>query len=283
MLAGFLSIGLMSALAWVASRRAGRWYVGTVIFLAGLWALLLTFSRAALLGLGVGAFAILPHLWRLRGRAGMAQLVVTGILAAVVVGMFVAVYWPFVFARAGGSGGESIEMRSVSDRAVYNTLAIHAIHESPVLGVGIGNFPWIASYYLAQTNFDLDGQPAHHVMLSAWAELGLVGLGLTAIMLTTGVLAALRAVRRESPADETARVVKVAVMEGGEAPLRPYSTTSPEFSTLPEAGDDERLARLILLGAVLSLMVTGLLDHYTWTILHFQAAWWAMLGAAGRS
>jgi hypothetical protein len=30
-------------------------------------------------------------------------------------------------------------------------------------------------------------------------------------------------------------------------------------------------------------MVIGLLDHYPWTVLHFQEAWWGLLAIAGKT
>lgn len=245
-LAGFLVIALLAAAAWVLSRQTSLWFIATVIFLVGLWALLLTFSRSAWLGFGAGALAMLPLIWRARfkGRLPDYPVLVTLGLVVVLSGVFALVYRPLLAARAG-EGGESVELRSISDRAVYNDMAVRAILESPVTGVGIGNFPWIAARYLTETDFDLRGQPAHHVFLSAWAELGLVGFILTASMLVLGVEAALRAIRNSA---------------------QPH----------------EALARTAFLGGVVALMVIGLLDHYPWTLLQFQIAWWGLLALAGR-
>ena len=37
----------------------------------------------------------------------------------------------------------------------------------------------------------------------------------------------------------------------------------------------------LLLGGFVALAAVGLLDHYPWTILHFQVAFWGLLAAAG--
>jgi hypothetical protein len=243
-LAGYLSIGLLGSVVGILSERRRIRWISIAIFLFGLWALLLTFSRSAWIGFAAGGFALLPYIWiRLKRRDLRLTLVVFGI-AVIVAGMlFVILYRPFLAARTG-EGDESIELRSISDRVVYNEMAYRAIASSPVLGVGINNFPWIASYYLSLTTYDLRGQPVHQVFLSAWSELGIVGYVLTAGALLLGVEIALRTLRQDPNPD--------------------------------------RLAQAALLCGVIALMMIGLLDHYPWTLIHFQVAWWGLLAAAGK-
>ena len=250
MLAGTLVAGLLASAALVLSPRRGLRWLGSGLFALGLWALLLTFSRAAWLGFAAGVVAVLPLLrWTLRDRARRFQLVVTLALALAVGAAFVAGFAPFLAARAG-SGEESIELRSVADRIVYTDFALRSIGERPVLGVGIGNFPWRTSYYLVDTFYDLRGDNVHNVYLSAWAELGLVGFALLLVALVAGLAAAFRAAR--SP-------IEVA----GASWL------------------DDRTARAALLAIAVAVAVIGLLDHYPWTILHFQMLWWGGLAVAG--
>jgi hypothetical protein len=40
--------------------------------------------------------------------------------------------------------------------------------------------------------------------------------------------------------------------------------------------------RAVLLASVVALAVGGLFDHYPWTMLHFQVAWWGCLAGALR-
>lgn len=251
-LAGFFVIALLALLAWLLARDTRRWLLGTLLFLPGLWGLLLTFSRGAWLGFAAGGLAVVPLLWRLRGRERAVRLrfAATCGLCLITAGLFAGLYWPFLLARTG-AGAESVELRSVSDRAVYTEFAFRAIGEAPLVGLGIGNFPWRATWYLQFTTYDLRGQPAHHVFLSAWAELGLVGLGLLVLTLVFGVEAALKAPR-------------------------------PSGKGETNAESDEALARVALLGGVIALAVIGLLDHYPWTLIQFQAVWWGLLAAAGR-
>lgn len=267
MLAGYFAIGLLAILVWIAAhQRLLRW-AGFLIFTLGWWSFLLTFSRGAWIGLAAGGFAMLPALLRKRTPASQAiwlmekPRLLKGLLLslgiALAVGLiFAAAFRPFLSARAG-IGGESIEQRSVSDRMVFADFAYRSILERPILGVGAGNFPWRASYYLMNTDYDLRGDNVHHAMLSAWAELGLVGFLLLASALVLGVEAALRDLRRK--------------------PVDVHGRGEPVFRAA-----DDAFARLACLGGFMTLTAISLLDHYPWTILHFQVAWWGLLAAALR-
>jgi O-antigen ligase len=237
-LGGFFVVGLLALIGWMtAPQKFFRW-LGTGIFLLGLWALLLTFSRGAWLGFAAALFALYPIIRRhLKGV--WRHVFISGALIVIVGIAFAIVYRPLLSARAG-EGAEGVELRSVSDRAVYTHFSMRAVSENFQLGVGSGNFPWRASYYLSRTNFDLRGDNVHHVMLSAFAELGVVGFVLLTGALIFGVEAALNSIRRAPDARE----------------------------------------RACFLAAFLAFVIIGLLDHYPWTMLQMQLAWWGMLAAA---
>jgi O-antigen ligase len=244
MLAGFLMIGLLAAAAWVVSGKPTKWFVGTIITLGGLFALLLTFSRAAWGGfiLGIGIIVLLA--WRddspSTRRFLRLELLLSLAMGLVVGLIFALLFQDFLLARAGIST-ESIELRSISDRAVYAQFAFRSIRETPILGLGIGNFPWRASYYLMFTDFDLRGDNVHNIYLSAWAELGIIGLVLMISAMTAGAWTVVRA-----PTE-----------------------------------DREFMARMALFAGFVALAAIGLLDHYPWTTIQFQAAFWGLLAAAG--
>lgn len=249
--AGMLIMGLFSAAAWSIGQNFLRRFVGTAAFLAGLWMLLLTFSRSAWLGFGVGMVAILPLVFRFlqinnSGRdisrpyktiIRLLPLLSLSVFTGIV---FLLMYHPFVLARAG-AGQENTEMRSIADRIVYTDIAWLAIQEQPITGVGGGNFPWYASYYLHyNTNYDLRGDNVHNVALLVWSELGLVGLTLFGLMLLFGMLAAYQNMR--------------------------HSGYTP--------------SRIALLGAVIALFVVGFFDHYPVSLIHGQVVWLGLLAIA---
>jgi O-antigen ligase len=285
-LAGFLTVGLLASLSWVLSRRRLVWWAGVVIFVIAWWALLLTFSRGAWIGFAVGAFTTflfflrfsqLPTYKTLRKPffnflANLAtvrkppallagwrfklgfRLLYLFIAALIVTIPFIITFRPLLAARTG-VGEESIELRSISDRMIFADFAYSSILERPIIGVGIGNFPWRSSYYIARTTYDLRGDHVHHVYLYSWAELGVVGFGLLIIALELGIASALRTIRKRS-----------------EPLVRP-----------PQIEDSDILARIVLLAGFLALTFIGLLDHYPWTLIQCQALWWGLLAASSRS
>ncbi len=237
-LAGTLMIGLLAAGAWVISGRRSKWIAGTLIFALGLWALMLTFSRAAWGGVVLGGLLLLPFARPFLKRRVLLALVLAVIIAA----LFFISYRPFLAARAG-EGQESIELRSVSDRLVFIDFALRSIGERPVFGVGIGNFPWRTSYYIRDTYYDLRGDNVHHVLLSAWAELGTVGLILLVFALLFAAIAVVARLRDR------------------------------------EGDSEDRAARVALAAIMVALIAVGFLDHYPWTMIQFQVAWWGLMGA----
>jgi O-antigen ligase len=237
-LAGFLTIGLMALVGWMTSENQRLRWAGTILFLMGWWALLLTFSRGAWVGFAAALFALYP-LIRRHIKPALKHILISGALIVIAGIVFAVAFRPLLSARVG-EGAEGIEQRSVSDRTVYTYYALEAFNENRLLGVGIGNFPWRSSYYLWRTDFDLRGDNVHHVMLSALSELGVVGFMLLTAALIFGVEAALRQLR-----------------------------------SAPDARE-----RACLLAGVLALCIVGVVDHYPWTMLQMQVAWWGLLAAA---
>lgn len=268
LLAGTLVIGLFAAASWLFAASHWRRWLGLLACGLGLWALLLTFSRGAWLGLAGGTFAVLPLLWPLMRQRAQRRWMAGAAMVAMVTGIaFYVAYQPLLAARVG-EGTESLELRSISDRVVFADFAARSIVERPVLGVGIGNFPWRTSYYLVETSFDLRGDNVHHVLLAIWAELGMIGVALALLALIAGIEAALR----RSPSPST-------LLPHDEASLR---NASVERGNANRAISHIQVARIMLLAGVFAFIIIGLIDHYPWTILHFQVAWWGSLALAGR-
>lgn len=241
--AGALLVGILAAAGWVLSSRRWQQVAGVAAVALGWWALLLTFSRAAWGGLLVGGLAILLFVRPHLRRVSTRVSVAAALGAGLAVGLaFFISYQPLLAARAG-TGEESVELRSVADRIVFIDFAIRSIGERPLLGVGSGNFPWRTSYYLAETFYDLRGDNVHVVLLAVAAELGIVGLALMLTAILCGLFAAVKGLRHSPP-------------------------------------DDDRAARLALFAVFVALLAVGLLDHYPYSQIHFQVAWWGCLAAA---
>jgi O-antigen ligase len=253
LLAGVLVIGLLAAAAWILSEKRWQRYAGTLLFVTGLYALLLTFSRTAWGALVVGILLALPlarkHLRHPEVRRSVALAVGLSLAAGAI---FFVSFRPLLGARVG-EGQESIELRSVSDRVVFTQFALQSIGERPFSGVGIGNFPWRTSYFLVRTFYDLRGDNVHNIYLSAWAEMGTVGLLLYLAAMGFGVVGSIKALTR-----------------------RPLPDGEAETS----ASNGGKLARVSLLAIFGALAAVGLLDHYPYTAIHFQVALWGCLAGA---
>ncbi len=195
--AGGLVIAILVCvpLLW-SGRKALRW-AGLGALMAGLWALLLSFSRASWLGLAAGGFVLLPYIVRHWRKQAARKMLVVALGGVLLLGVVFAISYRDLLITRTGAGDPTLELRSISDRVVLGEIAIQAIHERLVSGHGVGHFPWFASYYLYHfTDYDLRGQNAHHIWLTLWAELGIIGLGLFYIALWSGFESGLQRARR---------------------------------------------------------------------------------------
>jgi O-antigen ligase len=209
--AGYLMVGVLCALVWaiipahrqhtprdvnIAPVVGLRQIVATgwvlmlgITLLFGIYVLWLSFSRGAWLGFATAVMGMMviytitrrwtkPLIWR-----GMWLMGAITFMAVI----FVGLYHPFLFARAGMSD-EYVESRAINERAIHLSIAYAAFEKSPALGVGIGNFAWYATYYLRYTlRVDMKGDNIHNVYLLALTELGIIGL----MLLLAGLFASI--------------------------------------------------------------------------------------------
>lgn len=186
LLAGGLVMGLAAALGlwWRESTRR----IAGLITVVGLWALLLTFSRAGLGGYAVAiGSAVILGFWTLPRRQ-WREMLTLGLLVVLVSGLFYLMFRPLVDVRAGQGeeGTASVEDMSVQARAVYLDHARQMIEDNPIKGVGIGAFPWVSHHYLQSQAYDLPGDNVHRVYYLAAAELGIIGWGLVLATFVSG-------------------------------------------------------------------------------------------------
>jgi hypothetical protein len=243
--AGFLVVGLLSTTAWILHERKLIQRIGTLIFLFGLWILFLTFSRGAWLGFLAGAIVLAPLLARkhLKLYTLRRYILQTASFAVILGFVFLVIYRPFLLSRAG-VGNEHTEQRSINERVVYIQIADIAIQDNFLRGVGAGNFPWFASQYLFyNTNLDLRGDHVHNIYLSIQTELGIVGAILFALLLILGV----------------------------------------EIAIQPYPGEANSVYRYVLFSGAVAFAIIGVVDHYIWTIIHFQTLWLSLFALSGRT
>jgi O-antigen ligase len=193
-----LVVAVVLAATLVGNRR---WSLsGRLVALAAAafaaFALFLTLSRGALIGLGV-ALLVAPFA---AGRGRRA-----GALALAALALFTTVGWFAVIAsptsvnrithpeRGGGSGRETLW------KVGWRMVEAH-----PIEGVGVGNYQVVSIHYLLRPGVTLNNKfivdtpkqfPPHNIYLSVLSELGIVGLTLFLAVVAFALSAALRAAR----------------------------------------------------------------------------------------
>lgn len=182
--AGSVVMGLVASLwLWLQPRLR---HVALWVTVIGGWALFVTFSRASVGGYTVGliVFAILYGFSKQRWRQWRAALPF-GILILLMVGTFWLIYRPLIEVRAGvgNEGATSLEQRSVAERQIYREQAVEMIDRQPILGVGIGNFAWYSRDFFKRDGVRLQGDVVHNIYYLIAAELGILGVGLTVLVL----------------------------------------------------------------------------------------------------
>lgn len=133
-------------------------------------ALLLSFSRSALLAFWVSAPFIFIHFLKTSGKRVAAYVLIIAVISCLI-GFS---YRDLFFTRL--SSGGRLESKSIQERASYIEESISLIKKNPLWGVGAGN------YVAAREKADNDShalwfyQPVHNYWLLAWAEVGILGL-----------------------------------------------------------------------------------------------------------
>jgi hypothetical protein len=196
LLGGFLAFALILILGYYfasAHTRARYLLLAPVAF--GAVALVLTFSRAAIIALLVGGALIVFCLLadRAHKRARLPAVAVAGAVVLVALIVPLGMNRNLVSQRTGQNDSftqNSGEARSFDEREALIASATRVFTKKAVSGVGNGALP--VGMYLLDPDFDdtYYYQPAHVVLLEVVAELGIFG-GVAWIALTVGLALAL--------------------------------------------------------------------------------------------
>ena len=174
-LGGVLAAALLVVLAGLTRYRDGTMAIAGGVFAIGVAAVLVTFSRAAALGLGAGlAFALMIVLVR-RDWNTLGLWLAACVVAFLVAAPLVRPYTPYLSARVNPTAQPvgSTEERALSERSALarNTNEIFVGH--PATGVGAGVLP--TAMKEAFPDFTYHYSPAHVVILVVAAETGILG------------------------------------------------------------------------------------------------------------
>ncbi len=184
--ASYMMIALFGALLllftnWEA--RRWRWMavniVGLLVISGGLLA---SSSRSVLLGVAIALIPLVLLLWRLMDRRVLLGLVGAGAAAVIVV----ATVTPAGALLVSRSLGILRNPDQLSDRLFYAYEdTAHTLRDRTVPAIGVGPNNLGVALSALRTDFvnpDLDPLPAHNIFLYVWAEQGIIGFFLIAII-----------------------------------------------------------------------------------------------------
>jgi hypothetical protein len=179
-LGGYFAFATLSLIAWL-TEPAAHWrrIVQLLIFMLGQWGLYISFSRSAWVAFVVGLISLVVLWWRKKPQSvNPSRRTIVMVTACILLTtlLFFVLYGRFVITRTG-STSEPTELRSISDRTYYTRIAIQAIQEHPILGIGAGTFSDFAKQIISTGPYanDLPADYVHNVPLLIFSELGLVG------------------------------------------------------------------------------------------------------------
>lgn len=198
-----VSVLLAGGLLFAGERR-WRVVLAGVVALGGV-ALVFTSARSALIGLMLGAGLIALSF---RHRGFFPLMVLGGIVAIIAAIPFLPATLVDRFAAIGNFGMDPTLYR----RITYLRIGGDLIQQSPVWGVGPGNYPlyYVTDAYRWMPGREIFPRELHNTYLDAATEYGLVGFALFAATLGYALRSAWRAAQARSP--ELARLGMAAVV-----------------------------------------------------------------------
>jgi O-antigen ligase len=193
---GVLAAALVALGGWLGAKNlpTWRWAARALILVIGFWALLATFSRGAWAAFAVGLAALAFAAWRRRvDRMWWRGAVLALGLLLIVAALFVAAYPDLVLTRVGGEI-ENTELISIGTRQIFYDFAIQIIRRAPIIGTGIGTFPWEARDLLVRTSLRtlVQAENVHSVPILILSEIGIVGLVLWLVVVVAALARAWR-------------------------------------------------------------------------------------------
>jgi O-antigen ligase len=247
-LGGLLAAALpVTYTAFIVSRKA--WLTASLlgVTLIGWFALLLTFSRSAWVGLAGGGvcWVGMSLLGKFKLSAGQITRMVLSLALIIGIGLlFIGLYPEFIFARTG-LGDTQNEQRSLVDRVFFTEYTLEMIAKNPVFGVGIGMNDWEIAQAIVRDPRKpaLIGYPVHNVPLLILAELGIVGIGLWGSAMIVAGWRIFRAVRNRA-----------------------------------DSIRDETLLTYALITGFVVLGGAGQFDYYMWRLFPYAVLWMGLLG-----
>lgn len=202
-LAGVLALYLPFVLTWLLVCLRRRQIVWAVLFglvaLAGAATLLVTRSRAGIVGIAAAVTALVIVSVYREGSLRQKRWVVVAALVTVTAGLVAGgVFLPAWLAGTVASSqveaplGDALRQLSLEGRVEIWSRALYALQDFPFTGVGLGTFRRVVNllYPLFLIPADIDIAHAHNIFLQVGVDLGLGGLvAYGALLLVAGAVA----------------------------------------------------------------------------------------------
>ena len=187
-----VSVALAAALLFSGERQFRLVYAGVVAL--GTLALVLGSARSAIIGLGV-AFGLIALSFR--GKPYFPLLIIGGLVACVGAIPFLPPTLLDRFTAVTDFGRDQTLYRRIS----YLRIGFDLLQQSPIWGVGPGNFPlhYLLPDYRWMPGRELYPRELHNTYLDAAVEYGLVGFLAFAAALGYALVAAWRAMAARDP------------------------------------------------------------------------------------
>lgn len=175
-LGGFLAVTLLALYPFFGRVQQlwKKWGL-RILFFALFFALLVTFSRAALFAWALGTFAyvVLQRFPKQILKVVLPVVVISGVLML-----------PQLVERGGVISSTAISRFSNQERVLLQDTAISMIRNNPVKGVGFQQFVTQMDGFAPRPLAESEAQPVHNIFMLIAAEVGGVGLGLFLVFLS---------------------------------------------------------------------------------------------------
>jgi O-antigen ligase len=243
-LGGLLAFALVMLIFFYLATPSAWRNVITAIVALGIVTLFLTFSRAAWFAFGGGTALIALLLYRTQQREQLQNGFALLIATLIIVSPFVFQYANYLGVRLNLNepSMNTGENRAIVEREALMNAGNDIFTQHAIVGAGLGTFP--IALRAARPAFPFDYQPAHFVLLDVAAEIGIFGATFYLALIVAPFLA-LWFERRHLRANPAS------------------------------------LAMIAVTGLLLTTLLVGWFDYYTWLLIPGRLWQWLTLGLWG--
>jgi len=277
-LGGFLLISLIISLTYTKLFHVEQKVTAKlkIIIFIQIIALILTFSKSAIIGLLISLLYIYLTHFVPRGtkfahiKFKLSKLYKNVSRGTINIRRYILISLIFLIsAYFIHPTTSSFLFNSIDQRLIYLNVSRGTIVANPIFGVGMGQFVLNMQAYTNQTLSSWQFQPVHNVFLLIWSELGLIGLLLFVWMLWK----LFHVEQTKSNLD-----IKCSTWNKNHCEVYEPSKLVPRLSAEEDGTFIDRAFMLVVFrGILLGFIFIMLFDHYLWDIQQGQIMLWLVL------